>query len=99
MRDLLLTSATKLSDEAILHHADELHLDSGLFRTCTASDRYAQKISNDAAKAAALGISGTPSFVLGRTAKEVEGVKIVGMLPYSQFEGRIQELLSAKPQP
>jgi hypothetical protein len=41
-----------------------------------------------------VGISGTPSFVVGRSVGAgVEGVRLVGALPFAGFEARIQELL------
>jgi protein-disulfide isomerase len=95
MRDLLITHADKLEEQSILDYAKDLQLDTGLLKACLASDRYASKIKNDIAQAEAAGISGTPSFVLGKTAKdEVEGTKIVGALPYSEFEVKIQRLLA-----
>jgi len=97
MRNALLTTTAKLNEDAIFREADELHLDSGLLRACTASNRYARKISDDAAQAVAIGISGTPSFVLGRTTKgQIEGLKIVGTLPYEDFEAKIRPLLPAE---
>jgi hypothetical protein len=42
------------------------------------------------------GISGAPSFVLGKTIKdEIEGSIIVGTLPYAEFETKIKRLLSS----
>ena len=42
------------------------------------------------------GVSGTPSFVLGKTApgSTLEGIRIVGAQPYPAFESRIKTLLA-----
>ena len=42
-------------------------------------------------------ISGTPSFVIGKTDKsEIAGVRIVGAVPFSVFDSTIKDLLTAK---
>ena len=44
-----------------------------------------------------LGISGTPSFVIGKTAKgEIAGVRIVGAVRYAVFDSTIKDPLSSK---
>ena len=64
------------------------------FQTCISSHRHKQEIEKDATEAAAIQISGTPSFVLARSSKdELDGVKLVGALPYGQFKSAIDELL------
>lgn len=41
----------------------------------------------------ALGISGTPSFVIGRSTKEgVDGALYVGALPYASYEDAFKRL-------
>ena len=40
-------------------------------------------------------MSGTPSFVLGRVENgKLEGVRLVGAMPYLQFEAKIKEMLA-----
>ena len=42
-------------------------------------------------------ISGTPSFVVGKTAKdEIAGVRIVGAVPFAVFDSTIKEMLTVK---
>ena len=49
----------------------------------------------DLSVAQAAGITGTPSFVLGKTTKAgTEGVVLVGNIPYEVLEARIRDLLS-----
>jgi protein-disulfide isomerase len=59
--------------------------------------RYISAIQKDVADASALGVGGTPSFVIGKTAKdEIEGVRIDGAVPYAVFDSSIKDLLSSK---
>jgi predicted DsbA family dithiol-disulfide isomerase len=95
MRDLLITHSNKLEEESVLGYGKQLGLDTGLLKSCLASDRYASKIKGDILAAEKAGISGTPTFVLGKRANgAIEGIKIEGALPYGQFEAKIEKLLS-----
>ena len=45
------------------------------------------------ADAQAVGVTGTPSFVIGRaTGDEVEGIRVTGAQPYAVFDAKIKEL-------
>jgi len=88
--------ASDLSQKAIVEAAGSLSLDAAGFRDCLRQDIEDAEVQRDLTEAASVGITGTPTFVLGRTAKgRVEGVKIVGSQPYSTFKAAIDELLSA----
>jgi predicted DsbA family dithiol-disulfide isomerase len=51
----------------------------------------------DAAEGSGAGVSGTPSFVIGRTtASGLDGALLVGAQPYSVFEGKLRELLTGR---
>ncbi len=55
-------------------------------------------IDKDIAEGTAAGLTGTPSFVLGRIQNgNLAGVRIVGALPYEQFDAKIRELLKQAP--
>ncbi|MGC2401675.1 MAG: hypothetical protein WA510_17905 [Acidobacteriaceae bacterium] len=59
--------------------------------------QYASAIQKDTVDAGALGTSGTPSFVIDKTAKdEIAGLRIVGALPYTVFDSTIKDLLPSK---
>jgi predicted DsbA family dithiol-disulfide isomerase len=67
------------------------------FGACLKEKKFTEAIKKDTADAGALGISGTPSFVIGKTDKtEIAGVRIVGAVPYTVFDSTIKDLLSAK---
>ena len=97
LRHVLIVNADRLDTEALLTYAKELNLDMPLFQACLESEKYGPAIRQDVAHAQAVGISATPSFVLGATSKQsMEGVVIVGAQPYGNFEAKIRELLSQR---
>jgi protein-disulfide isomerase len=98
MRDaMMLDTATDLGPESILKYGQKTNLDMAAFGACLKDKKYTSAIQKDTADAGALGISGTPSFVIGKTAKdEIAGVRIVGAVPYSVFDSTIKDLLSNK---
>lgn len=96
MRHQLLTNASTLSEENMIRYAQELSLDTDSFTACLTSGKHAAAVQRDLAEANAAGLSGTPSFVLGRVSgTTVEGTAIVGAQPYQNFEANIKELLAA----
>jgi protein-disulfide isomerase len=98
MRDaMMLDTATDLGPESILKYGQKTNLEMTAFRTCLSDKKYTEAIKKDTADAGTLGISGTPSFVIGKTAKdEIAGVRIVGAVPYTVFDSAIKDLLTAK---
>lgn len=95
MRDILISNADKLGPEALSKYAGELLLDTAAFEVCVASDKHKAAVEKDVAEANGLGLTGTPSFVVGRTSENFDGIKLVGAQPFSTFEARIKELLPA----
>ena len=66
------------------------------FATCIAGTQHDARIKADMDAARSIGVEGTPSFLLGRTAgASLEGVVIVGALPFEAFDAKIKELLDA----
>ena len=86
-----------LSREALSRSARDLKLDMARFDACTDdSSRFTDLLRQDMVEGRAAGITGTPSFVIGRTSKGVlSGSRFVGAPPYAVFEGKLQELLAA----
>jgi predicted DsbA family dithiol-disulfide isomerase len=97
MRDaMMLDTATDLGPDSILKYGQKTNLDMTAFRGCLSDKNYTSAIQKDTADAGTLGISGTPSFVIGKTAKdEIAGIRIVGAVPYSVFDSTIKDLLTA----
>ncbi len=98
MRDaMMLDTATDLGPESILKYGRKTNLDMTAFSACLKDKKFTEAIKKDAADAGSLGISGTPSFVIGKTAKdEIAGVRIVGAVPFAVFDSTIKEMLTAK---
>jgi protein-disulfide isomerase len=95
LRDTMIANAADLSPDAIIKYAQTNALDIPSFKACTEADKYKADIQKDAADAGTLGISGTPSFVIGKTATDtMEGDRVVGALPVSAFENEIQKFLA-----
>lgn len=87
MRDLLIAHSDALNDDSILTSAQRLGLDVISFRSCLSTGKYLPAIRRDIADASSVGITATPSFVLGRiSGGMVEGGKIIGTQSYSQLE-------------
>lgn len=97
MRDKLFALSATLSRSNYLNAAAELNLDAERFRACLDGKAFATQIAKDAKDAEAAGITGTPSFVLGKASGgKITGLLMVGAKPYPQFEAEIEKLLAAK---
>jgi protein-disulfide isomerase len=96
MRHHVTVNAGALNGALYERLAGELGLDLPRFSTCAASDSHREAIDRDVAEGMSAGVTGTPSFVLGRTTPgpALEGVRIVGAQPYPAFESRIKALLA-----
>ena len=98
LRDSLITNSKDLARESIAKYAQQTGLDMTGFTACLDGQKYKSQIEKDRDEANQLGFSGTPSFVIGKMNKgTLDGVKIVGALPYATFDAKIHELLAAPP--
>ena len=95
LRHVMIVNASQLQPDKIVGYAQNASMDVDKFKTCIASDKYRAAIDKDVAEGTAAGVSGTPSFVLGRVENgKLEGVRLVGAMPYLQFEAKIKEMLA-----
>jgi protein-disulfide isomerase len=76
--------------------AQALQLDMAAYRDCTANDRTAPIIINDAMQAAEAGIRGTPAFILISSAGQRS---LSGAVPFDQFAREMDSLLAGQPAP
>jgi len=91
---LFASSGSDLSRDGILKGAQTLSLDESSFAACLDSEKHRAEIQADLAESTRLRITGTPTFVIGKSGKEtLEGVKINGALPLSAFEGAIRQAI------
>ncbi len=94
MRHALITNP--LNPETMARLSKDLKLDVKRMLDCISDARIEKAVQADIAEANALGVSGTPTFVIGRSKGDsVEGTRVVGAQPLATFESRIQALLAA----
>ncbi|HWX22797.1 MAG TPA: thioredoxin domain-containing protein [Candidatus Binatia bacterium] len=97
MREALFARSADLSLTNILRAAQAGSLDMAKFQTCLDSKTLDAGLKQDGLEASAAGISGTPSFVLGKPdGDKLKGLVIIGAQPLATFEAEIQKLLAAK---
>ena len=93
LREKLVANGDKLDAKLLPDYAQQVGLDVPKFSACLESGRHAEKVKSSAALAASIGISGTPSFVVGRSKGDMaDGVKIVGAQPFAMFDQKLKEL-------
>jgi protein-disulfide isomerase len=94
LRHTMIVNANQLQADKLGGYAQAASLDVPKFQACVDSDKYRAAIDKDIAEGTAAGVSGTPSFVLGRVENgQLQGVRMVGAMPYAQFEAKIQDML------
>lgn len=97
-RSRLFAENTSISPELFLRLVNELNLDAAKFNTCTNNPASLEKIQKDLTDGARIGVTGTPTFVLGRITPDgqVDGQIIVGARPLAEFESKIDALLAGQ---
>jgi len=94
-RDAILIDQTPATSKEIMLQAGRLGLSLARFENCLRSHRYQSAIEQDERDAAALHIAGTPSFFIGRvTGGWLQGIELVGALPYSAYQEIIDRALA-----
>jgi protein-disulfide isomerase len=94
LRRAMFANTRQLSPPDLLGYARTVGLDVSAFETCMARTDADAAIRAESNDVAGLGITGTPSFVIGKTtAGAIEGALIVGAQPLASFEARLAELL------
>ena len=103
MHDALFEDQKATSDDDFRRMVSDLGLDVDAFNECMGGDEFTAQISSDMAEGRGLGVSGTPSFVVGLTDPEdpdkVNVTKFIrGAQPLPAFQSAIDELLKAAEQ-
>jgi protein-disulfide isomerase len=101
MHDILFSNQRKMSDDDLSGYAAEIGLDAGKYSNCLEQKDYAERLKSDIEEGKAMGVSGTPSFVLGLTdssdPNKVKVTKFVrGARDYDSFAKAIDELLAGE---
>lgn len=76
-----------LNDEFLINLATSLELDSATFKSCLESGRYTDQVERESQMVQALGVRGTPAFL-------VNGLFISGAQPFEVFQQTIDEQLA-----
>ena len=104
MHDYLYQNQPQESDtslyttEKLTSIAQNLGMDPNQFSSCLSSTKYAKNVANDLAEGQSDGVSGTPTFYIGKldsTGTKITGAQqIVGAQPYSSIKAVIDKVLS-----
>lgn len=86
MHDKIFEGQSLLGKDSYIKWAGELGLNVNTFTTCLDSGKHDAKINSDSAYGSSIGVSGTPGFF-------INGVKVDGALPYSNFQQIIESEL------
>jgi protein-disulfide isomerase len=94
MRDTLFANSSDLGREALDGYGASLGLDAAAFASCLDSGSHKDQIDTDASEANRVRITGTPTFVIGRTEDDVvNGRRVVGAQSLAVFQSEIDRLL------
>ncbi len=76
------------SEDDIKKWASEVGLDTSAFNSCLSSDKYLPEIEKDLQDGVNAGVTGTPTFFIGKVqnGRLVSPVKLPGAYPYSEFQ-------------
>jgi protein-disulfide isomerase len=98
MHDRLFANQTSLEPAMLTAHAQAIGIDAKKFQACLDSGKYAAEIRKDIADANKLGITGTPTTVIGLTQPNDPKVKILrvirGAQGFNSFKAAFDELLA-----
>lgn len=98
MHDRLFENQQKLLRADLLLHANAVQVDQGQFETCLGDPIRDTNIKQDLDEATKLGLTATPTFLIGEMTKQgtvLVRKKIAGAQPFDIFRIAIDPLLSA----
>ena len=84
-----ITVRSTFDDDTLTDLAGELGLDTAAFGKCLASGRYADQIQRESQAVSAMGMRGTPSFL-------INGIFTYGAQPFEAFQQVIEEQLKTQ---
>jgi predicted DsbA family dithiol-disulfide isomerase len=94
-RAWLFANQRNLGPIALARFVEEAGLDRATVLGETAARKHRAEIQEDLAAARSVGITGTPSFVLGTSDGQIiRGERIIGSKSFALFESKIQALLA-----
>ena len=84
--DRLFAEQPRFDREALIAYAEEIGLDASAFGRCLDEHRFAAAVDADVAQARAIGVTGTPTFI-------INGQGLVGAHPIETFREVIEQAL------
>lgn len=97
MHDKLFDNQSALTLDNLRKYATDIGLDADSFNACIDSGKHATEINKDLEDGKKAMVSGTPSFIIGKTQigqKDIVGKRLVGARSFSSFEQVIDPLLA-----
>lgn len=96
MRHGILKNNAALTNDVFARGADMLKLDAPRFTSCVDDpNSFRHEIDEDMADAQRAGVTGTPSFVVGRSSgATLSGILMTGAQPFDVFETQLKALLT-----
>jgi len=97
MHDRLFANPKAVDSKALAGHAEAIGLNAASFRACLETDGHSAEIRQSMKTGSALGVSGTPTFVIGVIGpdEKLKAVKVIsGAKPYSVFKDAIDGVLA-----
>jgi protein-disulfide isomerase len=102
LHDNFFTKLAALSDPVLLDRAKIIGLDTDKFTECLSSNRFTDDIRKGMSEGQALGIGGTPTFLIGTVGPNDDVVKIRARIngtdTYETFASTLDAALAAKSQ-
>lgn len=93
-RERLIANPQLIDRAALPFHAQQIGLNVDKFTACLTSNRYAEMIKASYANATSQKVTATPSMVIGKqTNNTVDGIMIVGSLPFETLDLKLKNLL------
>ena len=100
MREELFKNPRRLGQDDLPEHAATVGLDVEAFKACINSERHLAAIDQDARDAGAVRLTGTPSFIVGKTTSDrITGEVIIGAQPLNVFSAAIKKALGEEAAP
>lgn len=95
MHDILFEKSKDFSVPALERYAKEVGLNGDQFNDCLQTGRYASKVEKEISDGRKVGVSGTPSFVIGPSGsgEKITGTVVVGARPHATFKQVIESAL------
>ena len=98
MREMLFEHPQQIGVAHLPGYARDLSLDVEAFNTCLNSDSHIAAINKDAKDARGVSLTGTPSFIIGKSnSDKITGTVVIGAQPLRVFKDAINQALEQKP--